>query len=59
MKKLEQLDSINKRNNGELSINFKENLTNFLKRLDEETSYQITKFVVMNNYPNDYQDNEI
>jgi len=51
MKKLEHIDSLNRRNHGELSINFRE-----YKRLESETTYQIRDFVVMNNYPNQDSD---
>jgi hypothetical protein len=53
VKKLEQIDSLNRRNHGELSINFRECFMSFCKRLENETTYQIREeniFVVMNNY---------
>jgi len=39
VKKLEEIDSLNRRNHGELSINFKEYLMIFYNRLRSETSY--------------------
>jgi hypothetical protein len=52
VKKLEEIDSLNRRNHGELSINFREYFMSFCKRLVSETTYQISTFVVMNNYSN-------
>ena len=49
VKKIEQIDSVNRRNHGELSVNFREYFMNFYKRLEDETNFQI-KEVVMNNY---------
>lgn len=56
VKKLEQIDSLNRSNHGELSINFREYFMSFCKRLESETTYQIREenfFVAMNNYHND------
>lgn len=44
---LEHIDSLNRRNNKELSVNFREYFMNFYKRLESET-----------NYLNIYQDNK-
>ncbi|CAB5378431.1 unnamed protein product [Rhizophagus irregularis] len=41
VKKLEQIDSLNRSNHGELSINFREYFMSFCKRLESETTYQI------------------
>jgi hypothetical protein len=49
VKKIEQIDSVNRRNHGELSVNFREYFMNFYKRLEDETNFQI-KEVMMNNY---------
>ena len=57
MKKLEQIDSLNRRNHGEFSVNFREYFMNFYKRLESETTFQI-KEVAMNNYSNSRQDND-
>ncbi|POG83181.1 hypothetical protein GLOIN_2v1490054 [Rhizophagus irregularis DAOM 181602=DAOM 197198] len=56
VKKLEQIDSLNRSNHGELSINFREYFMSFCKRLESETTYQIREenfFVAMNYYHND------
>ena len=53
VKKLEQIDSLNRRNHGELSINFRESFMNFCKRFESETAIQIREEMVMNNYTND------
>ncbi|EXX60784.1 hypothetical protein GLOIN_2v1866781 [Rhizophagus irregularis DAOM 181602=DAOM 197198] len=56
VKKLEQIDSLNRSNHGELSINFREYFMSFCKRLESETTYQIREenfFVAMKYYHND------
>src|ERR1044072_1341608 len=57
VKKLKQIDSLNRRNHGEFSVNFREYFMNFYKRLESETTFQI-KEVAMNNYSNSRQDND-
>ena len=58
VKKLEQIESLNKGNHGELSINFREHFMNFNERLEKETYFQI-KENGMNNYSSiDGQDDD-
>ena len=57
VKKLEEIESLNRTNHGELSINFREYFMSFCKRLESETAYQIKFFMVLNNCSN--QDNDL
>ena len=51
MKKLEQFDSFNRRNQEEISVGFREYFMSFKSRLESETTFQI-KEVVMSNGSN-------
>ena len=55
VKKLEQIDALNRGSHGELTINFREYFMTFNKRLENETYFQIKEHG-MNNYSNDGQD---
>lgn len=52
-KKLEQIDSLNRMDPVELSINFRESFMNFCKRLENETGLQIRDEEGMNYYSTD------